>query len=281
MDRRRLITLGTAGMISDYDFLAQSFAQESKTQIKLAVKYQMIRGPVSVLDKFKTLKAAGFKGVEISMAQHKEAKEIKRSAEATGILIHGVVHGSSDNYEGPINLCKLAGGESVLVVARIKPGFSYDENFKLAQGFIRKALPQAEKLGVRLLVENARGSFMKKAEEMARFIDELKSPLVGAYFDTGNAISWTDQTAEHWVRVLGKRIVKLDIKDRGNTEFGDPKTRSQDAVGTDGGEVHWKNVRDELKKTNFSGWATAEVKGGGKERLTRMSSWMRGILGLG
>ena len=83
------------------------------------------------------------------------------------------------------------------------------------------------------------------------------------------------------MRVLGRRIVKLDIKDRGHTEFGDPKTRSQDAVGTDGGEVHWKNVRDELKKTNFNGWATAEVKGGGKERLTRMSIWMRGILGLG
>ena len=47
MNRRRLITLGTAGMMSEYDFLAQSFAQESKTQIKLAVKYQMIRGPVS------------------------------------------------------------------------------------------------------------------------------------------------------------------------------------------------------------------------------------------
>ena len=81
------------------------------------------------------------------------------------------------------------------------------------------------------------------------------------------------------MRVLGKRIVKLDVKDRGHTELR-PKDKVSDAVGTDGGEVHWKNLRDELKKTNFSGWATAEVKGGGKERLTRMSSWMRGILGL-
>ena len=94
MDRRRLITLGTAGMMSDYDFLAQSFALEIKLK-SLALKYQMIRGPVSVLDKFKTLKTAGFKGVEISMAQYKEAKEIlvRRSY---GIWIHGVVHGSSD-----------------------------------------------------------------------------------------------------------------------------------------------------------------------------------------
>ena len=54
--------------------------------------------------------------------------------------------------------------------------------------FYSKSAFQAEKLGVRLLVENIRGSFLKKAEEMARF-DEFKSPAVGAYFDTGNAIS--------------------------------------------------------------------------------------------
>ena len=132
--------------MSDYDFLAQSFALESKTQIKLAVKYQMIRGPVSVLDKFKTLKAAGFKGVEISMAQYKEAKEIKRSAEATGILIHGVVHGSSDNYEEPINLCKLVGGESVLVVARINQVFPMMRTLSWRRVLFEERFPKLKSL---------------------------------------------------------------------------------------------------------------------------------------
>lgn len=151
-------------------------------------------------------------------------------------------------------------------------------NAKLAQGFIRKALPQAEKMGIRLLVENVRDTFLKEAEEMARFIDELKSPLVGAYFGTGNAITWTDQSAEHWARALARRIVNLDIKDRGHAELGDPKTRSKDAVGTDGGGVHWKNVRKELARIDFGGWATAEVKGGDSKRLAGIARWMEYIL---
>ena len=280
MDRRRILMLGSFCGIGAFGPLRRSFAMDDNRQIKLAVKYSMIREPASVLEKFKTLKSAGFQGVEITIGQREEVKEIQRAIDATGVVVHGVVHGSSDNYEEPLSLCKTVGGDAVLFVARLEPKVSYDENFKLAQGFVRRAIPRAEKLGVRLLVENVRDSFLKKAEEMARFIDELKSPVVGAYFDTGNAITWTDQPAEHWLRVLGQRIVKLDVKDRGHVEFGDPKKRSPDAVGTDGGEVLWKNVRNELKRIKFDGWATAETKGGDEARLKRMVHWMRGVLHL-
>ena len=270
--------LGAAGGFAAFGPSPRLSAKDENRQVKIAVKYSMIREAVSVRAKFETLKSAGFQGVEITIGQRKEVKAILRAVDATGVVVHGVVHGSSDNYAEPLNLCKAVGGDSVLVVARLKPKVSYDENFKLAQGYLRKAIPQAEKLGIRLLVENVRDSFLKKAEEMARFIDELKSPAVGAYFDTGNAITWTDQSAEHWVRVLGHRIVKLDVKDRGHVDFGDPKKRSSDAVGADGGEVHWKNVRRELERIEFAGWATAETKGGDEARLKRMALWVRGIL---
>ena len=280
LNRRRVLMLGAAGGFAALGLSPRSFAKDEKRQIKIAVKYSMIRESVSVQAKFESLKSAGFQGVEITMGQRHEAKEIMRAIDATGVVVHGVVHGSSDHYEEPPNLCKSVGGDAVLVVARLKPELSYDENFKLAQGYLRKAIPRAEKLGVRLLVENVRNSFLKKAEEMARFIDELKSPAVGAYFDTGNAITWTDQTAENWIRVLGHRITKLDIKDRGHERFGDPDKRSPDAVGTDDGEVHWKNVRRELERIKFSGWATAETKGGDEFRLKGMARWMRDTLRL-
>ena len=272
--------LGAASGFAPFGLLPRLFAKNEKGKIKLAVKYSMIRESVSVQAKFETLKAAGFQGVEITMGQRHELKEIIRAIDTTGVVVHGVVHGSSDEYEEPLNLCNSVGGDAVLVVARLKPELSYDENFKLAQGYLRKAIPRAEKLGVRLLVENVRNSFLKKAEEMARFIDELKSPAVGAYFDTGNSITWTDQTAEHWTRVLGHRIAKLDIKDRGHERFGDPKNRSPDAVGTDDGEVHWKKVRKELERMKFAGWATAETKGGDESRLKGMARWMRDVLRL-
>ena len=63
-----------------------------------------------------------------------------------------------------------------------------------------------------------------------------------------------------------------------NLEIPGQKDR---VLGTDGGEVHWQNVRKELKEINFSGWATAEVKGGNEARLKRAAKWMHGVLGLG
>ena len=192
MERRHLLMLGATGGFSTLGPLPEILAKKKDSRIRIAVKYSMIQESVSVLEKFDILKSAGLQGVEITIAQRKDLREILRGVDATGVVVHGVVHGSSDNYQDALNLCKAVGGDAVLVVARLKPEVGYEENFKLAQDFIRDAIPQAERLGIRLLVENVRGSFLKKAEEMARFIDELKSPMVGAYFDTGNAISWTE-----------------------------------------------------------------------------------------
>ena len=43
-----------------------------------------------------------------------------------------------------------------------------------------------------------------------RFLDEINSPFVGAYFDVGNIIyiGYPDQ----WIRILGPRIKRVHIK---------------------------------------------------------------------
>ena len=70
------------------------------------------------------------------------------------------------------------------------------------------------------------------------------------------------------LRALGActwwRIVKLDVK-VSHTEFGDPKTRSQDAVGTDGGGSLEERTGRTKKLISVVG--LLRVKGG-KERLT-------------
>ena len=55
--------------------------------------------------------------------------------------------------------------------------------------------------------------------------------------------------AEEWIRTLGSRIVKLDIKDWG------AKTRFC-RLGE--GDVNWDKVREALIEIGFSGWATRE-----------------------
>jgi L-ribulose-5-phosphate 3-epimerase len=249
-------------------------------KIRKSLKYSMIGERLPLVQQFQLLKRAGFDGVEISLRDGLAHKEVRAAIDATGIEVHGVIHGADDDYSASIDLCKQVGGDTVLIIARELKNLGYAENLARSLDVVRKAIPHAEKQNVRLLVENVRVSFLKTAEGMARFIDELESPAIGAYYDTGNTITWTKQTAQHWAHVLGRRIVKMDIKDRGHAEFGDPKLKSQTAVGTDGGEVHWANVRKELAAVNFSGWASAEVKGGDAQRLAGISAWMDQVLKL-
>ncbi len=94
----------------------------------------------------------------------------------------------------------------------------------------------------------------------------------------GNVVRWG--WPQHWIEVLGKRIVKLDIK-----EF-DLKVAYQKGMlkafanPLGQGSVEWDKVRIELAKINFTGWATAEVQGGDKTRLAQIAQRMDRVLDL-
>ncbi len=248
-------------------------------KFRKAVKFNMVSERLSIADKFKLLADIGFDGTEIATSAQLDPREIAQASQRSGLKVHGVINSADPELRTAIDLAKTVGGDSVLVVVPEEAQLSYEQNFKHCQQWIGPLVTYAEKCEVRLLIENVRATFLKTAEEMARFIDSCDSPNVAAYFDTGNAITWTEQTAQHWASVLGRRIVKLDIKDRGHAEFGDPKLRSKGATGTDGGEVHWAQVREQLARINFNGWATAEVTGGNRQRLAGIAAWMDQVLG--
>lgn len=250
-------------------------------KIKIAVKYQMIREKgMSVADKFRLLKETGFDGTELSVTEKVDTNEIVKAIDETGLPVHGVINSANPDIISAVELAKRVGGDSVLIVTKEDPKLSYENNFKNWQEVIRVAIPSAEKNGVKLCMENVRATFLKTGEGMARFIDSFNSPIVRAYYDTGNTITWTEQSAEHWAHVLEKRIYKLDIKDRGHPEFGDTKLKRKGVVGTDDGEVNWMKVREQLVNSSFSGWATAEVAGGDRKRLAGIAVWMKNVLDL-
>ena len=72
-------------------------------------------------------------------------------------------------------------------------------------------LPLAESLGLRIALENVWNHFLLSPLEAARYVDELESQWVGWYFDVGNIVTYG--WPEHWIRTLGPRILKLDIKE--------------------------------------------------------------------
>ena len=75
-----------------------------------------------------------------------------------------------------------------------------------------------------------------------------------------------------WIRQLGKRIVKLDLKgfSRSLDNFAD--------IGK--GDLDWVDVRRALLEINFTGWAAAELPGGDLARLEKISAQMDQVFGL-
>jgi hexulose-6-phosphate isomerase len=108
--------------------------------------------------------------------------------------------------------------------------------------------------------------------EFARYVDEFDNPIVGAYFDVGNVVrfGWP----EHWIRILGKRIGKLDIKEYSRELELTQGTRKGFNVELGDGDCDWPAVMAALEEIGFRGWASAEVPGGDEARLREISERM-------
>ncbi|MDB5303424.1 MAG: Xylose isomerase protein barrel, partial [Phycisphaerales bacterium] len=103
--------------------------------------------------------------------------------------------------------------------------------------------------------------------------------VVGWHFDIGNVIvyGWPAQ----WVRILGKRIVKLHIK-----EFSRAKANNEglwkgfNVELTDGEDNDWPAVVKALDDIGYNTWACAEVGGGDLKRLKFVNERMNRILAM-
>ena len=88
-----------------------------------------------------------------------------------------------------------------------------DVCLRRAKEAIGKLLPEAEKLGVHLNIENIFfNGFLMSPMEMVDFVDSFDSPFVQVHFDTGNIMEY--QFPEHWIPILGKRIKNVRAENR-------------------------------------------------------------------
>jgi L-ribulose-5-phosphate 3-epimerase len=281
--RRDLLAAGTvaAGSLLAGTALAQPAAAKPAGRfagkIKKAVKYHMITEGATPLDKLKLLKDLGYDGVE-PRASEKETAAIRKAAEATGVTVHGVVNSSNPDIAAAIDVAEDYGATSVLVTVPADAKGSYLENYRERQRIIRAAVPHAERKGIKILIENVWASFLNEPLTMARFVDECQSDHVGVYFDIGNNVRWG--YAYHWIEVLGKRIGKLDVKEYSRELQVEKGLRAGFDVEIGEGSVDWPRVRDELAELDYTGWATAEVQGGGRDRLADVARRMDAVLAL-
>lgn len=290
-DRRRLLELGGAalalGALAPLVPAAASATGRRRRHLKKALKIGMIQVEGSLRDRFQAALDAGFEGVELDSPNDLDPDEVLAAKAATGIEIPGVVDsvhwrktlGDPDpavRAEGVAALetalrdCATYGGTTVLLVpAVVNQRIAYDEAYTRSQAEIRKVLPLAEELDVKIAIENVWNDFLLSPLEAARYCDEL-GERVGWYMDVGNVVKYG--RPEQWVRILGKRILKLDVKGY---------SRRDGWVPIGAGDVDWPGVMRELAALDFHGWAAAEVGGGGPERLREIRARMDRAFGAG
>ena len=301
MSRRGMIK-GSAASALGGALLASSPSAETSAPAaiapkgrRFAVKYGMVRTKGTMEDKFRMLKNLGFDGVELDSPANYDAAQVQAASKATGLPVHGVVNSThwrirlSDpkeeqrekglkNLLGAIQDAKDFGGSSVLLVpgaVRNDHSENPDQVWERSIAAIHRALPLAAELGIHILIENVWNGFCyvhgghewQGAERFAAYIDAIASPWVGMYHDLGNHRKYGH--VEDWVRCLGRRIVKVDVKGWGKKDgfckIGD-------------GDIDWPKVSEALSEVGFHGWCTAEVSGGGEARLADIKKRMDAVL---
>jgi hexulose-6-phosphate isomerase len=269
-------------------------AAAPKRALKKGIMWGTVGVKGSIFEKMKAIKEAGFDGTE--MMSHMDQDEVLRARDESGLAIPSVC--GRDHWAKPLSHpdpkvreeglealkqtlrdAKRYGASSVLLVpAVVSKEVAYDEAYRRSQAEIRKAIPLAEELGVKIACENVWNQFLLSPLEAARYVDEFKSPAVGWHFDVGNILNygWPEQ----WIRILGPRIQKLHIK-----EFSRKKRDSEGLwKGFDvkllEGDNNWPAVMQAVDDIGYHNWAITEQGGGDSpeglkdlaDRLTKIIS---------
>ncbi len=265
--------------------------------IKKAVKFGMVEEDLSILDKFKLLKSLGFDGVEMDSPSDLDRDEVLQARDESGLPIHGVVDSvhwrktlgdpdpavRAEGLEGlktALDDAHAYGASTVLLVpAVVNKDISYADAYERSQAEIRKVLPMAQDLGVKIAIENVWNMFLLSPLECCRYIDEFESEWIGWYFDIGNIVNygWPEQ----WIRTLGSRILKLDVKEYSREKRDSEGPYAGFRVKIGDGDNDWPAVTQALADIGYEGWATAEVAGGDTARLRDIAARMDRVLPTG
>ena len=258
--------------------------------IKKSLKFGMIKEDLSILDKFKLVKDLGFHGIELDSPSEFDEKEILNARDKSGLEIPGTVNALHwkmplsdpdpavrakcvESMKKSLRVTKKYGGTTVLLVPGVvNQKIAYADAYQRSQEEIRKILPVAEETGVKIAIENVWNNFLISPVEAARYIDEFESSMIGWYFDVGNIVRYG--WPEHWIRALGNRIIKIDIKDYSRKKQNNEGIWKGFKVKLGDGDANWPAVNAALRDVGYQGWGSAEVAGGDRVRLQEISERM-------
>ncbi len=233
---------------------------------------------------FSQIKAAGFDGIELNLDKEggsahsltlstpsEKIAEIKALSEKFALPVVSI---SSSLYGGnmgnpvkeeralaseillkQLDFASALGASGILVVPG---GPSEKVSLKTSRENSLKTLAdlkeEIDKRNIFVGVENVWNCFFTSPYDMTSFIDALGSPYIGAYFDVGNVVAFSDP--ENWIEILGRRIGLVHVKGfkrKSGTNSGG------DWVDLNAGSINWHKVVPALKAAGVNGYLTAEV----------------------
>jgi L-ribulose-5-phosphate 3-epimerase len=241
-----------------------------------AVLISMLGKELPYAARFTLARNAGFDAIEMqTIVREDEAAEIREAAMTAGLRIHSVMN--ADHWRFPLssgdrdvvnrgvagmetslrNAAQWGADAVLLVPAVVDAATSYHDAWTRSQHVIRgRLLPLARELNVIVAVEEVWNKFLLSPLEFGRWVDELDSPWLKAYFDVGNVVFYG--YPQDWIRSLGNRIAKVHLKDfrldRPNGRF------AWTNIGD--GDIDWQDVRRAFDDVGYRGYFTTEVAAG-------------------
>jgi L-ribulose-5-phosphate 3-epimerase len=252
---------------------------------------------LTLVQRLNLARQAGFDGVDFDEAGSFTPEQAREAVQESGVFVHNAINHAHwnqrltsanaeerakgrANIEHCLRVAHAAGGCGVLIVVGRGDDGPADEIDERARQELKKLLPLAASLGQPILFENVWNKMHydhdappeQTADRFIQFVDSFNSPWVGQYYDIGN--HWKYGQPRQWLNAFGRRAVKLDVKgfSRAQNKFVDITSEEDD--------LPWKEVQKGLEEIGFTGWTTAEVRGGGLERLTTIRQQMEKAFGL-
>ena len=270
-------------------------ADPARLPIRRAVEFSMLPQTMSVADRFQLARDCGFEAIECpTTPEQAKAEEMLAASRKAGLPIHSVMN--QEHWRSPLSSAdpavverslagmrtslhnaRLWGADSVLLVpAVVNPETTYQQAWERSQRQIRTLIPLASELQIIIGIEEVWNKFLLSPLEFARYVDEFQSPWIRAYFDVGNvAITGYPQD---WIRTLGKRIVKLHIKDFSFKNNPEIHKRVADFTPLLEGEIDWRAVHAALEEIGYKGTATVELPAGDAAYLKEVNRRFERIL---
>lgn len=234
-------------------------------------------------------KDMGYQGLELTFGggvfgpdtDEKTCKGYREEAEKVGMKIETAASGNYwdvqlsspdadtraqavDFTRAYLRAASWIGAKTVLVIPgavavpwdKSKPVTPYAEACKWASQSVWKILPDAEKYGVNVGLENVWNWFLADPVAMKVFIDQFNHHRIGSYFDVANCL--INGYPEHWIDLLGHRIKAVHFK---NYKRNDDCGGGLHGFGEDilDGDINWPNVIQALRRVNYEGPITAEL----------------------